>query len=269
MSQPLTKAERAMILARATTLESELYPPEGGPPEPTGRKRVKMLDTYYQVLHEYGDRLPRVPVSRCPQTKQVLKRVLDPFGLDGPFWFKSRVVEIEEPPAPLTFKVLLGALDLRGRTPHEAQAEIIPGPEVPFVVPSLLELPGMRAVISRIDLEQGDIAHLIAYFSGEDIPMQDLHQHWLEQDLWYPGEGGGTSWLTKNDPYEYDLAPWIENGRLAWIEPGDLDLTVYDRTSARSCPYVALEGDQHPQSISGGERELLEIPDGSPVDPFE
>lgn len=269
MSEPLTKAERGSILARATALESELYPPEGGPPEPTGPKRVKMLDTYYKVLHEYGDRLPRVPVSRCPLTKQVLKRVLDPFGLDGPFWYKSRVVEIEEPPPPQSFKVLLGALNLHGRSPDEVQAEVIPGPEVPFVVPTLLELPGMRAVISRIELDQGDTVHLIAYYSLEEIPMQDMHQHWLEQDLWYAGEGGGTSWLTKNDPYDYELAPWIENGCLAWIEPGDRELVVHDRSSSRPCPYLALPGDQHPQSLSGGERDLLETPDGSPVDPFE
>jgi len=268
VSEPFTRAERDQILARAAALERQLYPPEDDAIEPTGPARVKLLDAYYQVLHEYGDRLPRFSCSRCPHTQQILKRAIDPFGLDGPFWHKSRIVRIEEPPASPTFHVLLGALDLHGRAPAEVINEVTPGPEAPFVVPKLLELPGMRAVVSRLTLETGDTVHLIAYFSGDEIPMQDLHQHWLRQDLWYPNDSGGTSWLTKNDPYDFDLARWIESGHLAWIEPGDVDLVLRDRTSGRVCPYVGLQGDPHPQSLSGGERFQLMQPDGSPVDPF-
>ena len=79
MSEPVTKAERDALLARAAELERELYPPEGGPPEPSGPIRVKLLDRYYQVLHEYGDRLPRMPFSRCPHSNQVLRRSIDPW----------------------------------------------------------------------------------------------------------------------------------------------------------------------------------------------
>lgn len=267
MSGPLVKAERDSLLARAASLERELYPPEGGPPEPAGAARVRILDTYYQVLHEYGDRLPRVPFSRCPFTQKLVQRSIDPFGLEGPWWHKSCLVEIEEPAAPAAFKLVLGSLDLRGRAPEEAKADVIPGPEAPFVVPRLLKLPGMCAVISRLSLEHGDIAHIIAYFSQEKILFQRLHQPWLRQDLWFPNESGGTSWLTMNDPYDFALAPWIESGQVKWIAPDDTGMLL--QTGLAYCPYLDLPGDPHPQLLSGGQRLQLKIPDGSGVDPFE
>lgn len=268
MSAPLTRAERDELLARAAALERELYPPEGGPPEPTGPARVKILDAYYKVLHEYGDRLPRVPFSRCPHTQLVLKRSLDPYGLDGPWWHKSRIVNVEEPAAAPTFKVLLGALNLNGREPAEAVAEVIPGPEAPFVVPRLLELPGMQAVVSRLALETGDTAHVIAYFSGDDIPTHKLHQHWLRQDLWFPNASGGTSWLTMNDPYDFDLQKWIAAGKLWWIAPADPEMRLVGGAGGAACPYAGLAGDPHPQILTGGKRGLLEIPNGTKVNPF-
>ncbi len=269
MSPTLTHAERDVLLARAAALESQLYPLDDDTPEPVGPARVKLLDTYYQVLHEYGDRLPRVPVARCPHTRQVLKRALDPFGLDGPFWHKSCIVEIEEPAAPPTFMVLLGALDLHGRTPAEAKAEVIPGPDVPFVIPRLLGLPGMKAVISQQTLETRDTAYLISYFSGERIQFQLRHQHWLRQDLWFPNESGGTSWLTKNDPWDFDLAAWIESGHLSWVMPGDSEMKLCDRQSGLTCPFVGLVGDQHPQTLTGGTVVRMPMPDAMIVDPFQ
>lgn len=268
MSAPLTKQERDALLSRASALERELYPPVDGPPEPEGPARVKLLDTYYQVLHEYGDRLPRVPFSRCPFSEKPLLRSLDPFGLDGPWWHKSRIVPIEEPVPPRAFQVILGAMDLHGRSPVEVVAEVTPGPVIPFVVPRLLQLPGMRAVVSRLPaLEHGDVAHIIAYFSEAELPSAELHQHWLRQDLWFPDKQGTTSWITKNDPLDYDLGPWIESGHVAWIAPEDSHLQL--RTGTAGCPFLGLQGDPHPQMLSGGERYLLEIPDGSPVNPFE
>ena len=268
MSTPLTREERDHLLARAADLEQRLYPTGEDDAGPTGATRVKLLDTYYQVLHEYGDRLPRIPVSRCPHTRQIVKRALDPFCLDGPFWHKSRVVRIEEPAAPPTLRVLLGSLDLHGRAPAEVRAEVIPGPEAPFVVPRLLRLPDMRAVISRMTLPSGDTVHFIAYFTGAAIPMQFMHQEWLRQDLWYPNESGGTSWLTKNDPHDFDLAPWIASGQVSWIEPDDVELRLQDATLGTSCPFVGYPGDPHPQMLSGGKHYRLERPDGTPVNPF-
>ena len=269
MSASLTHSERRALLAQAAAFELQLYPRDEHATGPEGIPRVKLLDAYYQVLHEYGDRLPRVAMSRCPHTKQVLKRALDPFGLDGPFWHKSCIVEIEEPPAPPTFRVLLGALDLHGRTPSEAMAEVIPGPDIPFVIPRLLKLPQMKAVISQVTLETGDTAHLVSYFSSEDIPFQLRHQHWLRQDIWFPNDSGGTSWMTMNDPWDFDIQPWIESGHVSWIMPGDAEMALCDGSSSSACPFVGLLGDQHPQMLSGGRTIRMPMPNAMVVDPFQ
>lgn len=269
MSEPLTRDERATLLARLAEVDDALYPRDDPASAPSGPPRVKLLDRSYQILAEYGDRLPRVPMSRCPHTQQVLKRSFDPFGLDGPWWHKSRIVEIEEPPAPHTFKLILGALDLRGRTPSEAHDPVIPGPSVPFVVPRLLGLAGMKAVISRLVLETGDFAYPVAYFSDVEHAPARLHQHWLRESLWYPNDSGGTSWIMKNDVWDFDLARWVASGHLLWITPGDSGMTLRSGGNGGACPYLDLPGDREPQELSGGQRALMELPDGEPINPFE
>ncbi len=269
MSAPLSRTERDDLLAQAAKYERELYPSDESVAEPVGAPRLKLLDAYYKILHEYGDRLPRVAFSRCPHTGQILKRALDPFGLDGPYWHADRIVEIDEPAAPLTFTVLMGALDLHGREPSEVVAEVIPGPDIPFVVPRLLGLPGMKAVISRLKLETSDTAHVISYFSNENIPPQHLHQHWLRRDLWFPNDAGGTSWLIQNDAWDFDLERWIESGHVSWTDPDDLGMVLRDRKSGIQCPFVGLPGNQHPQSLNAGQSRRMPMPDAMAVDPFQ
>lgn len=264
----LNRTERDALLERAWATDGRLYP-EDGSPRPKNRDAVRLREVYYQVLGEYGDRLPRVVMSACPFSGEVLRRSFDPWGLDGPWWYQDREVAIEEPRPPDTFKVLLGALALRGREPSEARAPVEPGPEVPFVVPRLLELPGMIAVVSRLELETGDLAYPIAYFSPEEIPPVQLHQFWLKQDFWFTQENGSSAWLIANDVWDFDLAPWVERGKLRWITPGDRNGVVVDGASGRKCPYLDLPGDRLPQVLVWGERELLELPDGTMVNPYE
>lgn len=264
----LTKAERDELLERARRLEAQLYP-EDEENEPDDRAAVLIQEAYFQVLGEYADRLPRVVMSASPFTGEVLKRSFDPWGLDGPWWQMSREVEIHEPSAPPDFKLLLGALALRGRIPVEAKDAVIPGPEVPYVIPRLLELPGMIAVISKLDLATGDIAYPIAYFSNEEIPPRQLHQWWLEQDLWFEMAEEQSGWLIANDIWDFDLDRWVKSGKVRWVDPGEKNPVVHDGRSGVRCPYLDLEGDRLPQSISGGERDLLDLPDGTPINPYE
>ncbi len=264
MAEALTREQRDALLARVWDLEARLYPPEDAP-EPDARERERLREQYYQALAEYSDRLPRMVLSVCPFTGEPLRRALDPWGLDGPWWLKDRIFKVDEPAAPPTFRVLLGALALGNRAPAESRGPVIPGPEVPFVVPRLLRLPGMRAVVHRVPLETGDVAYPIAYFSTEAIDDRRLHQFWLRQDLWFKNAAGGTSWLIANDVWDFDLAPWVEQGLVGWVRP---DLRVADRDSGEPFPYSDLPGDRAPQSIARGRRSLLPLPNGVMVDPF-
>lgn len=267
MSDGFTREERDALLARMREIEAKIWPAEGEAPKKP--ERARLMDALYALQGEYADRLPRIPVSACPHTGDVLKRSIDPYGLDGPWWTKDRTFTPAEPAPPPTFRVLLGALDLHGRIPSEAGEVVLAGPDVPFVVPRLLGLPGMVAVVSRLDLPNGDIAYPIAYFSTEAMHPTELHQAWTRAELWFTDDDGDSGWTAMNDEWDFELAPWIEKGRLRWIRPGDAGFKVVGPDAGEPCPYVGLSGDRLPQFIGGGERELGDLPDGVPLQPFE
>lgn len=215
----------------------------------------------FLALKEYGDRLPRVAVGRCPHTGGILKRSFDPFGLDGHWWHSIEIFTIIEPVPPPTFKVWLGALRLHGRIPVEAQRGVEPGPEVPFVIPRLLSLPDMRAVIASRRLDTGDRAYIITYWSTDDIAEIDLHQGWLRSTQWMK-----SGWTIHNDEWDFDLRPYLERGSLRWIAPDDDAAILHEGVSG--CPYLDLPGDRLNQILSFGERSAWPPPDDEPVDPF-
>lgn len=265
----MTPEERSQLLFRMVEMEKVLYPEVEPVPTLTRSARAQVLDAYYLAIAEYFDRLPRVVLSACPFTGTPLKRVFDPLGLDGPFWPKVQVAEVVQPDAPATFRVLLGALDLHGRPVPEVTEEILPGPDAPFVVPRLLKLPGMVAVISRVELSGGDVAYPIGYFSETEIPAHLLHQFWLKQELWFDNSTGSKSWMTANDTWDFDLAPYVAAGKVRWIRPGDTGAEVVGSESGEACPYVGLPGQHRPQVLSGGELDLLDLPTGESINPFE
>jgi len=260
----LTRRERDALVRQLRELESQLYPDESAR-APSRRESALLWESWYSVTAEYADRLPRIVMGACPFTSAPLVRAFDPFGLDGPFWWRDRPFAIDEPDPPAHFRVLLGALSLGGRTPAETVDEVIPGPDVPFVVPQLLDLPEMRAVIMRLELETGDVAYPISYWSTEAIPGELLHQPWLRQELWIDHDGGA-GWMISTEPWDFELSPWIEREKLYWFEPGSA--RPFGRADERPCPFLGLPGDRRPQSLAGGERALLDLPDGEMIEPF-
>jgi len=264
----LTRETRNALVARIRDTEARLYPKEGEP-EPAVDERARLREAYYLALGEYFDRLPRVVMSVCPFTGQPLKRAWDPWGLDGFWWHGRLLTTIDEPRAPGTFRVLLGGLALAGRVPAEAVETVTAGPEIPFVVPRLLELPGMVAVVHRLTLETGDTAYPVAYFSEEEIDPSLLHQHWLRADLWYKDEDGAAGWIIANDAWDFDLAPWLASGKLRWLREGPKGPEASEPAVAKECPYAGLSGQPMQQIIVDGERELVPPPNGVPFDPFQ
>ena len=269
MSEPFTREERDRCVARVRETEAAAYVPND-PEKPRAPLLVaRALDAYYAVVAEYADRLPRTVLGACPFTGKPLLRSFDPYGFDGPWWHTVRTFAPDEPGAPSTFRVLLGAVDLRGRVPVEATNSVIAGPGAPYVVPRLLEMPGMVAVVHRVEMATGDIAYPIAYFSRDEIHPSKLHQPWTRPDLWFKAESGDSVWTMKNDVWDFDLAPWIERGQLAWVEPGSDPVRVLDHRSGRPCPYVGLPGVRMQQLIAKGAVSLMDPPDGEMPVPFE
>lgn len=262
MAEPFPKEERDRLLAKGRELWARMYPEDGSDPSPADFARWR--EAFYQAVAEYSDRLPRVPFGVCPFTGEPLVRAIDPHGVDGWWWHVDCIAVVEEPRAPAAFRLLLGALALGKREPTEALDAVKPGPEVPYVIPSLLALPGMRAVVGRIELPTGDVAWPVSYWSEEEIDPIDLHQPWLRDVHWFTDGNGSSAWTIANDVWDFDLAKWVRSGQLAWA-----DLSVAPPVLADPAPLLAdLPGERRPQLLAGGSRSFLPLPDGNRVVPF-
>lgn len=221
-----------------------------------------------RLLAEYAARLPAVPLSRCPFCETIVEYVMDPMGLDGPWWFVDKLIDY-----PTTdeehFRVLLGAIDFHGREPAEARVHhtVLPGPGVPYVVPALFDTPDMQAVISTIPLANGDQAYVTAYFSPAPVHGGMLHQPWARGSYEVFDEGGEyEAWTIKNDQWDFELQPWVDKGVLSWIEPGDDSLTL---RREGECPFDKLPGVRAQQHIQLGQMSHRDVPDGKHFSPFE
>lgn len=262
MAGPFPKDERDRLVADARRLWGRMYPGDGGEVPPPQFTRWR--ESYYRAVAEYADRLPRVPMGVCPFTGEVLLRSFDPWGVDGWWWHVDCIIVPEEPRAPAAFRLLQGAFTLGRPAPSEALDPVKPGPEVPFVIPALLGLPGMRAVVGRIELPGGDVAWPVTYWSEEEIEPIDLHQPWLRDTYWFTDGNGESAWSIANDVWDFDLRKWVDAGQLSWA-----DLALEKPALADPAPLLApLPGERRPQLLASGERSFLPLPDGSRPVPF-
>lgn len=221
-------------------------------------------------LHRaYWDGVPRLPLSACPRCGQILHKAFDPWGIEGWFWQeKMGEDDLVEPPSCPHFAVLLGAVNLNGLPPRGGRYRAHLGPEVPYVIPRVLSLPGMAAVISTVPLENGYTTYPIAYFA-EPLPKPFyLTSPWTRTTFNFTNDAGESRWTYKNDPWDFELEPWIAKGLLHWITPGDPSLRVV--STPAPCPYVGLTGRRQPIEIEGDRLYPISVPDGRDLgDPFE
>lgn len=222
----------------------------------------KLRSDFKLLLEEYVENVPLLPVSRCPICDDTLEIAIDLGGLDSPWWWDVCPRDFSPPGACEHFRVFLGALDLHGRQPVEVDTwSVLPGPGAPYIIDRMLSMEGMQAVITELKVGTGDTGYLIAYYSAEPIPTNDLHQEWRRQ-TWtvYDDNDEPIAKDLVNDPWDFDLAPWLDSGKLLWIDPGDDSLTLKE---GKPCPYEALPGTHEDQEIDDGTLELGAAPDGS------
>lgn len=279
MNTPFTESERRAFLdeyfldmAREEDLDHTLVtaPPKGG-------KLQAELDDLHVKLSaardDYRQGIPVLPLSRCPFTMQVVYHSIDPYGLDGLWWNNQvpiRPVEV----LPSTFFTLNGALKFGGpieKTPFPVR----PGPEVPYVVPEVLNAVGFKAVVSATTVGV-HTAYPIFYFVEDwSAAMEPMNlwgaNYWSylnrEGTLMHNEYGGipieDDSYLedlnadpNSGDDSEYsidfDLRKWVEKGKLLWITPGDGSFTL--KTGVTNCPYLELNGSKTFSVIRAGER---------------
>ncbi len=193
---------------------------------------------------EYRTRLPRLWLSRCPFTQAVLRLAVDAYGFDGPWFDPVRPVRPVDDELPSTFLALTGEAPPGAGSPDVGSRHADGSWKAgrPWILPDALSLPAVRAVLSTIRVGKREV-WLVAYFADQPTPEFPLVQEWgtaLTRVL----VPGGVSRLIPGAPQgdrDFVLDPWIESGKLSWIEPLDQGVTL--REGLAGLPYGLATGE--------------------------
>lgn len=264
MALELERSERNEWLARYQSARQRLgrLTDAGGDPDAV----MAAADEVGALERGYAAGLPRLALSRCPFDDRPLHRSFDPFGLDGLWWHKN--ASPEEPAACPHFCALGGAVGFNGHPPRGGAFPAHTGPEVPFVYPRLLNLPGMVAVISEVPMDPGYTAYPIAYFAPRRPPAQELTAGWRRTVYSWVSQLGDSDFRIENDAWDFELRPWLEQGKLRWCVPGP-DGPLLSDAPAAACPYLDLPGKREYLVVEGERCREIERPDGSFISPYE
>lgn len=194
----------------------------------------------------------KLAISRSPLSGEVLEVDIDTSGIDQPWWDARAPLSGDDLPEEVVS--FTGAMRLDLARLGSAAFLAVPGPEVPFVHPALLDVPGVVAVVSQL-MVGAHTGYPIVYFGAPGVVTVPLRlNRWGSNSYRYRTAGGAVV-EGADHPYEgdwdYDLAPWVERGSLQWIAPDDASLTL--RTGVDGCPYVGLVGRRAIARVQDGE----------------
>lgn len=207
-----------------------------------------------ELREKYLSVLPRVALSRCPFTDDIVERSIDLVDLDGLFWEARNPARALEPHPP-TMIGMAGATAL-GEPVAWAPFLAKPGPEVPFVRPDILDRPGVVAVVSQVSIGP-HTGYAISYFldpSAGPVPEELRINEWGSERFEVIGGDGAVTFgaeLDDENSYDYELSRWLDEGRLRWIAPGDPSLRI--RFGTDGCPFLDLTGHRSVTRIEEGD----------------
>lgn len=241
------RRHRNEILAEGNRLY-ELYRSVGATPQ--GNEAFSKSG---ELRKRYVEWLPEIPVARSPFTGQLTTWPIDTVDLDGWFWNWSNPIRRRKSEVPADWLAMGGAMRLAEPLVPQPFDFCMPGPDVPYVVPRLLDLPDTRAVLAQVAIGH-HTGWTITYFTTRRPDRLPLENLWgsQEYDL-YDDSGHWRAWSNHSQDlaeYSFDLRPWLDSGKLLWIAPGDSDTVL--RTGAADCPYLDLPGNRRMQMIKRG-----------------
>ncbi len=213
-------------------------------------KLDKTSDALEEVENEYTQGLPVITTSRCPFSDKPFSLSIDTFGLNGPWWdFEQPVRAFED--ETNTFFALTGSVKITDEPP-EVPFSIKSGPAVPWVSPRLLNDENIIAVLSHLKIGDNDAYPIVYYSKDKSVEIERINTWGTDEYLAEDTEGFAILGSTYDDEEEYDfnIAPWIENGKLKWIDKDDKTLKL--RNSIEDCPFLNISGYQYPVIIQNG-----------------
>lgn len=228
-------------------------------------KSIKLEDSETEIEIEkeelsdmikiYLESLPKQAISRCPFTGNVFEISIDTEGLDGLWWNNSSPQRKEEKFIE-TFYAIDGALKL-AEDIEEFPFLCTPGPDIPYVIPRLLEYDQIKAVISQIKIGK-HTAYPIIYFADPMLYYEKRVNDWGSNYYWEDGNvieeiltPGNFVSLELEIDRDYDLEKWIKKGKLLWISPTDFKLQLHSYVDG--CPYINMQGSGNDKFIQNGE----------------
>jgi hypothetical protein len=204
-----------------------------------------------QAAEAYVDGVPILAISRSPLSGEAFETSLDTFDLDGLWWaYDYDYRPYVEAPADLF--AWTGALKVDGPLPAWS-LKAMPGPDVPFVMPSILAHAGITAVISGVRVGS-HVGFPIAYFADplpDDVERVDDWGHRTYTYRRADGSPASAHAVQADEDKDFDLRPWVERGRVQWIAPGDDALELHRGTDG--CPYLDLPGERRRRYVQEGD----------------
>jgi hypothetical protein len=254
MNKPFTEIERRLILGEYDLLREKVhYLKSTGQDDPDRAKTEieKYEKRRNELWDEYLKQLPRIPLSRCPFTGQVVYHSFDPYGIDGLWWNYESSARPSFEEMPPTFCAITGALK-RENGVENTQFLVKPGPGVPYVIPRLLENEMVKAVLYSLRVGK-NTGYAIVYFSEFPVTGVKWPNHWGLSYYSCGKTGADFRWYESyddEDTYDFDLKPWIKTGKLQWILFEDKDMVLH--SSVTTCPYLDLPGERKILRIQSG-----------------
>ncbi len=191
-------------------------------------------DAVVRLDQEFLTRLPRVWLSRCPFTGDVLRMAVDAWDLDGPFWDPAHPLRPLDDELPGTFLGLAG-------TVRDTSTRPVTVP----LYPELADRPEVRAVLSASWV--GDRrCDLVAYYARPGSPDMTPIREWGTRMV-RVRNGGRHRWVAApaaGPQTAADVRPWLRSGRLAWIRPGDSGVELC--SGPDGCPWLETDPPAQP-----------------------
>ena len=176
-----------------------------------------------RLIEEYWRWISPVELAQCPYCQKSLKLPFDGYDLNG-FWWMDRTQRVASGGESCEhFRLLLGAVNLNGRPVNGGLFECLPGPDKPYVVPRILEMPTMQAVMGAIKMHCGYTAYPIAYFSLQPSKDRPFTQGWARKEYAFTLEDGRSGWDVTQESQDFDLRKWIHLKNIHIFKDGRLN----------------------------------------------